>query len=820
MGNQLRCFWSWLFQGNIPLYRLNSEYVLKIFFSGFFFLSLNPIFAQKSGYRLSGNVRDATTGAPIPDANVYLENSEKGTVTDDDGEYELLLPIGEFTIVISFSGYISQRIPMKMDRDRVLNLKLSEGNVELDEVIISGEVENKNVQGLVLGAKTIKTEDIVTLPTFLGQTDVVRTLLLLPGVSSVGEGAQGFNVRGGKVGQNLVLYDGAQLFNASHVLGLFSSFNTDAVESFDLYKGHIPARFGGRLSAVLDVKGKEGDYENHKVNASIGVLTTKAKFEGPIWNGKTSFLVGGRITYSDWVLGLVNNPEVKQSSVAFHDVNATVSHRFGLKNKFSLGYYRSRDRFQFANDFGYDYGTDIGNLHWSTTLNERLGLNFNGSYSGYGATSFDPEGFDAFDLDTGVDHLNGRAGAYYLPNKKYTLRLGGEWNDYRIRTEEFVQIDADGQPFSQLVDKERGREWSAYIENDIELLPWLSFSLGARYTLFQNIGPYEVFEYEPGNAIIEENTVGSSFFGGKESIQEYSGLEPRVSAKIQLTENSSFKLAYNRTRQYLHSVSNSASPTPADLWQLSNRYFEPQIADNYSAGYFRNFDHDNIEFSLEGFYRNIDNQVEFRDFAELFLNNRLETELASGTARAYGAEFLLNKKLGNWSGWLSYTYSRSLVTVNNEFLEETINEGNEFPSNFDQPHKLNIVVKRKLGKKSAFSASFTYITGRPITAIESSFQSGATVVPIFGERNGQRIPDFIRLDASFTIAENIFKGRVVRNPNKKFKDNLSISFYNVLGRKNAFSVFYERSDDRPLPVAKRLAVIGSVVPSVTYNVSF
>ena len=280
------------------------------------------------------------------------------------------------------------------------------------------------------------------------------------------------------------------------------------------------------------------------------------------------------------------------------------------------------------------------------------------------------------------------------------------------------------------------------------------------------------------------------------------------------------KLAYNRTRQYIHSVTNSASPTPADLWQLSNRYFEPQVADNYSIGYFRNFDDNNIEASLEGFYRDIGNQVEFRDFAQLFLNDRLETELASGTGRAYGVEFLLNKKEGNWTGWFSYTYSRSFVTVNNEFDEETINNGHEFPSNFDQPHKLNIVLKRKLGKKSAFSTSFTYITGRPITAITSSFQSGATVVPIFGERNGQRIPDFVRLDASFTIAENIFKGRLVRNPNKKFKDNLSISFYNLLGRKNAFSVFYERSDDRPLPAAKRLAVIGSIVPSVTYNVSF
>ena len=500
MGNRQKYFRGKLFNDKNDLLLFFSKSVIN---SSIVFLSfLNPLLAQEFGYKLSGRVTEASTGAPLQDANVYAESIEKGTVTDADGRYELLLPHSDFTIVISFFGYITQRISMTMDRNRVLNLKLSEGSVELDEVIISGEAEDKNVKGLILGMKKIKVADIVTLPTFLGQTDVVRTILLLPGVSSVGEGALGFNVRGGKVGQNLVLYDGAPLFNSSHVLGLFSSFNADAVESFDLYKGHIPARFGGRLSSVLDVKGKEGDYEKYKVNASIGVLTTKANIEGPIWNGKTSFLFGGRITYSDWVLGLVNNPDVKNSSVAFHDVNATVSHRFGQKNKLSLGYYRSRDQFQFADNFGYDYGTDTGSLQWSTTFNDKMGLNMNGSYSSFGATSFDPEGFDTFNLDTGIDYLNAKAGVYYIPNQKYTLRFGGEWNNYNLQSEELEQRDANAQRFTRGVDKEQGRELAAYIENDIELLPWLSVSLGARYTFFRTEAPTKSMNISLGNPLL------------------------------------------------------------------------------------------------------------------------------------------------------------------------------------------------------------------------------------------------------------------------------------------------------------------------------
>ncbi len=782
-------------------------------------LVFQQTFTQNPTNELKGTITSATNGKPISDVNIYTEDKKRGTITDSKGHFKLELAKGIYTIIIDFSGYKTEKLKVDMSQNRTLNVSLSESNVNLDEVVITGE-SDKNVRGLAIGLKTIKVEEIKTLPTFLGQTDIVKTLLLLPGVSSIGEGASGFNVRGGKVGQNLVLFNGAQLFNSSHVLGLFSSFNADAIESFDLYKGHIPARFGGRLSAVLDIKEKEGDFNTIKFDASLGLLTTKVLMQGPIINDKTSFLVSGRVTYSDWILTLVNNPDIKNSSVAFHDINANITHKFNENNKFSMSYYRSNDRFQFSDAFGFNYETNILSAKWKTNFNSKLSLDVNGSYGNYDATSFDPEGFDAFNLDTGIDYINAKGMLSYKYNDNYTLRVGGEWSDFDITPEQFQQDDSNGNAIIENIDKEQAREFSIFLENDIQVFPWLSFSLGGRYTMFQNYGPYEVFNYQEGLPIVEENATGSTVFGSGETIQEYSGFEPRASALFQVGKHNSVKLSYNRTRQYIHSVTNSASPTPADLWQLSNRYFKPQVADNYSLGYFHNFNNNRIEASLEGFYKDINNQVEYRDFAQLFLNNQLETELAVGKGKAYGIEFLLNKKSGDWTGWLSYAYTRSFVTVNNPFPEETINNGIEFPSNFDQPHKFNIVIKKELGKKSAFSASLTYITGRPITAIGSSFNVGPTVVPVFTERNGERIPDFIRLDASFTVAENIFKGRIVKKPNKRFKDNLSISFYNLLSRKNAFSVFYQRSNDELLPVAKRLSVIGSIIPSLTYNVSF
>ena len=460
-----------------------------------FFILCGPyLLSQKTTAILSGRVTDSATGNSLMSATVYIEELQKGVVTDNNGEFAMELPRNTYNIAISFSGYRVEKRRITILENLVLDISLTESAVDLDEVVVTG-ASDKNVGSPNIGLKSMKVEEIKALPTFLGQTDVIKTLLLLPGVSTVGEGASGFNVRGGKVGQNLVLYNGAPLFNSSHILGLFSSFNTDALESFDLYKGHIPASFGGRLSSVLDINVKDGDYNTHKLKASLGLLTGSVLVEGPISKGNTSFLVSSRATYSDWVLGLVKNRDVKASSFSFYDINALISHKFTDTNQLTLGYYRSNDKFQFSNDFGFNWLTDLFNAGWMTSIGPKAGIDFSAAYSSYKSTSFDPDGTDAFLLETGIDYFLANGGFFYKPDQNYSFRAGAEWITYSGRPER-LESNQDQGTTVEIVEKEQAREIAIYLENEIALLPWLSTALGLRYTLFQNFGPYEVFDYQ------------------------------------------------------------------------------------------------------------------------------------------------------------------------------------------------------------------------------------------------------------------------------------------------------------------------------------
>lgn len=768
---------------------------------------------------LYGTLTDSRTGEPIAGATVFVETLTTGTSTDAAGKYRLSLPAGRHAVRFQFVGYRTVEKQIRIYSSGRLDIVLQAVRFDLEEVIVEAEGEDGNVLGPVTGIENLTLSDIQDLPTVLGEADVINSLKLLPGVNTVGEGATGFNVRGGRTDQNLVLLDGAPLYNASHVLGLFSVFNPDVVDRFTLYKGHIPPKYGGRLSSVLHVSTKREEIEEFTLRGGIGIAASRLSMELPFHNGTSSLLVAARGSYSDWVLSLVNDLDIKNSSASFYDGNVNFNHRIDNRNRIYLSAYASRDRFRYTDRFGYAWGNRLLNASWKRLLSRTISSELQAVYGEYDSEHFEPAGTDAFRLHNGIRYYRFREHLVYAVNDRHALSAGVEWDTRIGRPERLEPYDTGSSVVPEEVKQERARELSVYAGGEFEFGDRLTATAGLRYTHFRNFGPGRVYRYRTGLPPVPSSVTDTVSYARGETIAAYSGLEPRVSLRLRLSSNSSVKASYNRTKQYVHRISNNTSPTPSAIWQVSTPYIKPQKADNFSLGYFRNLSDNTWETSLELYYKKIDNLVEYTDFSELHLNDHLETDLLAGKGEAYGAELSVRKTTGGWTGWLTYAYMRTFVTAAGDETGRTVNNGERYPSNFDQPHNLTLVARRRLGEKSAFSVNFTYSSGRPITAIESSYEDSGTSIPVFSARNEYRIPDYIRLDISFTIAENIWKNRIV-DPNRPITDSMSISFYNLLSRENAFSVFYARSERITYPQAHKLSVLGAVIPSVTYNISF
>jgi len=779
--------------------------------------------------RLSGRVTDARTGNPLQGATIYIVELRRGIPTDSDGFFTLTLPTGDYTLRIQFLGMETRVEEVSLIGNTWLDLELTERDTDLGEIVVEGMGFGDNIRGAVTGVEVVSISDLTQLPQFMGEIDIVQSLTALPGVQTIGEGASGFNVRGGREDQNLVLMDGAPIFNSSHVLGLFSVFNPDVTAGYALYKGHMPERFGGRLSSVLDVSMRSGSMDELKVSGGVGLYSARLMVEGPIINESTSFLLSGRGAASGIIFAIAGRnrdmmrislpADVYGSSARYYDTNANITHRLNNNNTLSLSYYGSSDFFRLDRDFGYSWGNQVGSFKWSSSISDNLFSEFSAAKNQYKSSFFTPDGPDAFLLDTGIGYERLGEHVFYTGLKNMTLTAGGEWTRYRSDAENLSAYHNDSVIAPERVEKDSGQEFAIYIGNEIELGSAFLFSLGLRYSHYDQLGPGIVFDYAENQPRSVSTVTGSTDYSSGDKIISYNGFEPRLSSRISLSENSSIKLSYNRTRQYIHQISNSTSPTPADIWQVSTQHLPPQRSHNYSFGYFRNFGNGEWETSIDLYYRDVDDLVEYIDFADLFLNNQIETDLISAQGQAYGSEFNVRKKSGRWTGWLSYTLGRTFVKAESDFPERSINRGDWFPSNYDQPHNFNLTAVRSLGENSAFSFNFIWRSGRPITAISSNYLDSGTTVPVFSDRNRERIPDYIRLDVSFTIADNIWKYRVP-DPNRRISDSANITFYNILGRRNAFSMFYKRAPGASIPSPNRLSVLGAVIPSFTYNFNF
>jgi len=768
---------------------------------------------------LTGVITEAHSGESIAGATIYVEALETGTSSDSSGRYRLRLPVGRHEVRYRFVGFETVEKSILIYSDGNLDIELSSKRYDLGEVVVEARGNEDNVLGSVTGIETMTISEISELPSVLGEADVVNSLKLLPGVTTVGEGAIGYNVRGGRTGQNLVLLEGAPLFNPSHVLGFFSVFNPDVVKEFSLYKGHVPARYGGRLSSVLDVRMKREEIDEFKLRAGVGIAAGRLSAEIPFNDNNSSLLLAGRGSYSGWILSMIGDTDIQQSSASFYDGNAIVSHSINPENRISFSFYGSRDRLQYSDRFGYSWKNRLYNLSWKSMIAGGLVSEFSAVYGAYSATHFEPSGIGAFTLKNGIRYYKLKEHLVYTLNERHTLNAGIEWNSRFGKPEQLLPYDDEANVEFEEIDKEQSYELSFYAEDMIDITEKLQLTAGLRYTLYRQTGPARIFQYRAGAPRRIENITDTTAYSRGKTIAAYDGLEPRLSARYRLDETSSIKASYNRTAQYIHQITNNTSPTPSAIWQTSTPHIKPMQADQFSLGYFRNFNNNIWETSLEIYYKKIDDLVEYIDFADLHLNEHLETELLAGTANAYGAELSIRKNAGRWTGWLSYAYNRTYVKVAGDFSAATLNEGDRFPASFDRPHNLTLIAKRRLGEKSSFSMNFTYNTGRPITAIESSYEHDGVSIPVFSGRNAYRIPDYIRLDISFTIAENIWKNRTV-DPNRPITDSMTITFYNLLSRENAFTVYYDRTGNITYPRAQKLSILGAVIPSATYNISF
>ena len=762
-------------------------------------------------YRLEGRVLAENDETPVIGATVYINELDTGTITNISGFYRFRLPAGDYTITVKSVGFVDQTQQVSLDDNKHVNINLYNEVRQLNEVVISGQAE-ANVNESTMGISKLNIKTIKDQPAFMGEVDVIRSLLMLPGVSSVGEASSGFNVRGGSADQNLVLLDGAPLFNSSHVFGLFSTFNQDLVGNVTLMRSGIPPEYGGRLSSVLNVKTKTDQVNRFSGEGGIGLFASRLTVQVPVIRDRLTVIAGGRGLYSDFLLGSLNNTVLKNSSAFFYDANVKVNFKIHKGSQLFYTFYESYDQFRLPSDTLYSWGTQNHSLIFNQLIGKNLVLNVTGvlaKYS-YGISEDQPQ--IKYNWDAGIDYRSTKIDFYYQLNQSNHVDFGASIAWYKFNPGSLVVgPESIINPIQQ--DNQFGRESYAYLSDEFDLNSFIRVMAGLRYSLFSRIGPGTVSLYEQGAPRESSTLTGSKDYSKGQTISTDQGLEPRVSLRFLLNELNSIKLSYNRLYQYIQQISNTASITPIDLWYPTGPYLDPQRCDQLSVGYFRNFNLDKYEASAEIYYKWLDNVVDYKNGSQLFLNPNIETVLLQGTGKVYGLELSLKKNLGRVTGSLSYTYSRSFRKIIGDTPEETINEGKYFPSYYDIPHDFKITAVYKINRRWSMSGNFVFNTGRPATFPLSKYEIDKIVVANYTERNLQRIPDYHRLDFSVNLKGNNKK-------NKLWDSSWSFTVYNLYARKNAYSIYFKPVPGSRIPQAYKYTILGTIIPSIAYNFRF
>lgn len=756
-----------------------------------------PSFAQK--FTISGTIKDSSTGEDLIGASVVLKDSAGvGTVTNIYGFYSFTLPKGVYQLSYQFVGFEPELKQVNLTANQVINIELAPAMLQLKAVEITAEAADENVTSTRMGIEKIDVKQIESIPVLFGERDVLKTMQLLPGVKGAGEGSSGFYVRGGGLDQNLILLDEAPVYSPSHLLGFFSVFNSDALKDVTLYKGATPAEYGGRASSVMDIRMKDGNSKKMAVSGGIGVIASRLTIEAPIVKDKGSFMISGRRTYADLFLKLSSDSTLNTTSLYFYDLNLKANYNIGKKDRVYLSGYLGSDVFGFGDAFGINWGNQTATLRWNHIFSDKLFSNTSAIYSKY-AYAFEFGADDSkISIESFIQDYNLKQDFTYYLNNNNTLKFGGNAIYHTFESGNIVAGDSSGFS-SATADPRNALETALYLQNEQKVNGLISLNYGLRYSWFANLGEGYLNYYDETGTVTASDT-----FGTNQIMNSYAGFEPRISAKIQLGPSSSIKTGYNRNYQYLHQISNSTSSVPTDLWTPSTNNIKPQIADQVSIGYFKNLKKNAYEFSVETYYKWMQNLAEYRTGSDIFQSNDIESKLVYGTGDAYGAEFMMRKKTGKLTGWVSYTLSRSLRNF------DAIDNGATFSARQDRIHDISIVGMYAFNEKIKLSATWVYNTGDAVTFPSGQYVVNGNTLPYYTERNGYRMPDYHRLDVGITI-----EGK----QRKRYQSSWNISCYNTYGRKNAYSISFQQNESTGQNEAVKLSLF-QWVPSVTYNFNF
>ena len=745
-----------------------------------------------------GNIKDASNGEDLIGATIYIEQLKTGTVSNAYGFYSLSMKPGFYTFRVSFLGYETQYFTLSVDKQITYNIKLAPGTEELGEVVVRTEAINQNIIGNEMGAFLLDPKVIKAIPVLFGEQDILKTIQLMPGVSSAGEGSSGFFVRGGQADHNLVLLDDAPVYNPSHLLGFFSVFNSDAINSVKLYKGGVPAQFGGRASSVLDINMREGNSERFTASGGVGLISSRLTLEGPIGEKGSSFLLSGRRTYADLFLLFSKNETIRNSQLYFYDLNLKTNFELGSKDRIYLSGYMGRDALS-TSIFGFNWGNKVATLRWAHVFSPKLFSNTSLIYNDYNYnTEFDLD--FSFVLNAGIVGRTFKQRFTYYATPNNTLSFGVELNDYVFKpgSLEIVSLQNEVQKFS--VSEKEGLESAAYISNEQKIGGRLTLGYGIRLTNFVRFGPSNEFLFNNRGEITDTMTYTSG-----EWYSPYWNWEPRLNATFVFDDNTSVKAGFNRMAQYIHLLQNATAGTPVDYWIASSPNVKPQLADQVSLGVFRNLRNHRYQMSMEAYYKTMQNQIDYKTGADLVLNEMVESELLYGKGLAYGVELLLEKKEGQLTGWIAYTLARSLRQI------DGINRGDWYPARQDRLHDISVVAMYQLNKKWTFSGNWVFYTGSAVTFPAGKYYVDGKIASLYTERNGYRMPNYHRFDIGVTwlLAER-----------KYYRSEINFSVYNAYAQKNPYSYVFREDDENPGQIKTTMVYLFSAIPSVTWNFKF
>lgn len=774
------------------------------------------VFAQERA-SISGIVKDASNGETLFGASIFLKGTTIGVLSNEYGFYSLTAPKGNYTLIISYMGYEEVLQEVALTKDQKFDVELKVNSTQLEEVVItSSENEEVNIKKPQMSVVKLSQATIKQVPVVLGEVDVLKTILMLPGVTNNGEGSSGFNVRGGAVDQNLVLLDEAIIYNTSHLFGIVSVFNADAIKDIKLYKGGIPAKFGGRVSSVLDVRQKDGNSKGFHLTGGVGLISSRLAIEAPLFKEKGSFIIAGRTSYANLFLKLLE----EDYGVSFYDLNLKGNYSINENNKLYLSGYFGRDEMTFSDSFSNSYGNLSGNLRWNHIFNEKLFSNLSLIYSKYDY-EFELTLFE-FLWKSSIKNYNVKYDFNYYANDAIKLNFGANIISYDFNPGEISPTSETSPVNYYELDQKRAFEGAVYLSAEQKISELFTVEYGLRYSMFNRLGGQAMAIYENDLPVVYNeqlgiyetgNIIGEQEYAKSDKIATFNNLEPRLALALQLNKLSSIKAGFSRTAQYIHLLSNTTDVTPLDVWTPSGKYIKPQLSNQYSLGYFKILNDKMFSLEIETYYKTIDNRIDYIDGANLIGNNYIEGEILNGESRAYGLEFLLRKTAGKFTGWFAYTLSKAEQrTLGGAAGGPGINNGNWYNSAYDRTHDFSVTAAYRLNPKWSFSTNFVFQTGRPVTYPNGQYSYEGLSVASYTERNSERLPSYNRLDIAATFTPN-------SKPANKWKGEWVFGIYNVYDRKNAASISFGQNEDTGANEATRTAIYG-ILPSVSYNFKF